>query len=1117
MRIVSVTLVCWMICVGAWAQAVSTGQITGVVRDSSGLAVPGAEVKVTQTATGLVRTAITEAAGEYVLPNLPVGPYQLEVTKEGFAKYVQTGIVLQVASNPTVEVTLRVGAVSEQVQVEANATMVETQATGVGSVIENQRILEMPLNGRNAADLVFFAGPVVQAGLSSSRSWQGQAGGEGFSVAGGTTWGTTFMLDGAMHNDPYDNFNLPLPFPDALQEFKVETSALTAQNGVHSGASVNAVIKSGTNEFHGDVFEFIRNGALNARNFFAPTRDTLKRNQYGGTVGGPILKNKLFFFGAYQGTRTRSDPATQFAFVPTQDMLNGDFSALASAACQGQQVNLTDKVPQSRKPIQFINNRILPSDIDPVAVNIAKKLPTADNPCGRVPYGTISAPNEYQLVGRTDYQKSAKHTIFGRYMATAYTQPVPYTLNPNNVLVTTIGGRDNLAQSVTLGDTYLVGSNMVNSFRAAFNRTAIQRSSVNDFGPEDVGVQGVYNYTPHQMLLTVTGAFTVGSGTESNSNFRGSTYQLGDDVSWIRGSHQFAFGGESAMWNSASYANVRSPGAYTFNGNATGLALVDFLTGKLQQLDQAAPNTLFTRQWYLGAFAQDTWRISQRLTLNYGVRWEPWFPTIVTNAAIYNYDLNRFINGVKSTVYKNAPAGMYWPGDPGFPGNKGIFNRLSNFGPRVGLAWDPKGDGRMTIRASYGLGYDFANGQFYINATIAPPFGDETRTSFGPGGLDNPWQGIPGGNPFPLSFDRNNALFVPFGPYLSTNPHQKNTAVHQWNFTVQKQIGTPWLATASYIGNETSHLVVTIPENPAVYIPGSTLNNLNARRLANLIRPSDGQLLGFVDGYDDGATMHYHALSLSLQRRLARNVSAQANYIWSHCITPDRYGHGGGTVNVANTILDPSNMNYDKGDCTWDRRHIFNLSVVAQTPKFATAMIRHLASGWQAALAVRYQSAIRLTVTDTADTSLNAVANQRPNLVMADPYAPNKGGPCPSKAPCVSWLNVKAFALPVEGTLGNMSPGEITGPSFSDISMSLSRTFQLRERLRMDIRGDAFNLPNSMRPGGTNPSQGNFIQPVNVTSAAGAGTTGAYGTSIFGTITNAFDPRILQFSLKFIF
>ena len=265
-----------------WAQA--TSQIQGTVQDASGAAVPGTQVKATQTETGATRTATSAADGTYVLPNLPLGPYRLEVTKQGFSSYVQTGIVLQVGVNPTVDVALKVGNVTESVQVDAAATLVETQATGVGQVLENQRIVELPLNGRNTADLVFLAGAAVQLtganGVSSSRSWQGPSSqGEGLAVAGGAPYGTTYMLDGAMHNNPYDNFNLPLPFPDALQEFKVETSALTAQNGVHSGASASFVTKSGTNGIHGDAFEFVRNAKFNARNFFDPKRSSIKRNQ----------------------------------------------------------------------------------------------------------------------------------------------------------------------------------------------------------------------------------------------------------------------------------------------------------------------------------------------------------------------------------------------------------------------------------------------------------------------------------------------------------------------------------------------------------------------------------------------------------------------------------------------------------------------------------------------------------------------------------------------------------------------------------------------------------------------------------------------------------------------
>ena len=340
------TAICLFTCAAAWAQDVSTSQIKGTVQDPSGAAVPGAQVKVTQTDTGATRSAVTEADGSYVLTSLPIGPYRMEVTKTGFSKYVQSGIVLQIASNPTIEVSLRVGAVTEQIQVEANTTMVETQSSGVGSVVDIKRVLDLPLIGRNVQDLITTMGAAASGSDGAQLSARNYPGIQAFSVAGGLATGTSYTLDGSMHNDVYTNSTLPLPFPDALQEFKVETSALPAQYGMHSGAAVNAVTKSGTNQYHGDLFEFVRNYKFNAKQRFATSRDSLKRNQWGGTVGGPILRSKLFFFAGYQQTDTRQSPSSTVTFVPTPDMLQGDFSTFASATsaggCQPAAVTLKD-------------------------------------------------------------------------------------------------------------------------------------------------------------------------------------------------------------------------------------------------------------------------------------------------------------------------------------------------------------------------------------------------------------------------------------------------------------------------------------------------------------------------------------------------------------------------------------------------------------------------------------------------------------------------------------------------------------------------------------------------------------------------------------------------------
>src|SRR6202140_630859 len=343
-------------CGALWGQAASTAQINGTVRDASGLGVPDASIKATQTATGLARTANSGPDGAYVFTNLPIGPYLLEVAKDGFSKYAQSGILLQIDSNPTIDAALKVGSVSEQVLVQADAAMVETHSTGVGQVVDAQRVIELPLNGRNATDLVFLAGmaPIGGSGfLNSVRNYPTVM----ISVTGGVGNMETFALDGANHNDAYNGLNLPLPFPDALQEFKVETSALPAQYGLHSTAAVNAVTKSGTNQFHGDLFEFLRNGDLNARDYFAPTRDSLKRNQFGGTIGGPVKKDKIFFFLGYQSTTQRSAPNSTIIFVPTAAMMAVNFTQVTAPSCNGGH-QITLNAP-------FQNNMISPNLFSP--------------------------------------------------------------------------------------------------------------------------------------------------------------------------------------------------------------------------------------------------------------------------------------------------------------------------------------------------------------------------------------------------------------------------------------------------------------------------------------------------------------------------------------------------------------------------------------------------------------------------------------------------------------------------------------------------------------------------------------------------------------------------------
>src|SRR5437870_790216 len=414
--------------VDVWAQA--TAQISGSVRDQSGAVLPGAEVTATQTDTGIARSTVTNGAGSYVLCNLPLGPYKLEAALPGFRTFVQTGIVLQVNSSPVVNPSLEVGQVNEQVEVQANAALVETRNVGVGQVIEQQRILELPLNGRQVTDLITLSGAAVTTNVSTGRLFNDLP---YISVGGGVPFGVDYSLDGANHMNFLIGTTMPMPFPDATQEFKVEFTGLSAQRG--NSAAVAVVTKSGTNEFHGDLFEFLRNDLFNATEYFAAidprtgnkVKSTLKRNQFGGTVGGPIVKNKVFFFGAYQRTTLRSDPANVQNFIPTPAMLSGDWTAFTSAACNAG-------VARSlRTP--FANNRIDPTQYSKAAVYIANKILASQsappNDCGLVTVGAPVQRNDNVYVGKVDYQKSPKHSLFGRVLVNSQFQPDSSKLTAN--------------------------------------------------------------------------------------------------------------------------------------------------------------------------------------------------------------------------------------------------------------------------------------------------------------------------------------------------------------------------------------------------------------------------------------------------------------------------------------------------------------------------------------------------------------------------------------------------------------------------------------------------------------------------------------------------------------
>ena len=1075
-------------------QAVASAQISGVVVDSSGAAVPGAKIIATQTETHLARTTVSGADGAYVLPSLPVGPYHLEAQASGFTTYVQTGIRLEVSNEVTVNVTLRVGEIKQQVEVSSNASMVETQTTSVAQVIDQRSVVDLPLNGRQATQLIMLSGGANDVGPANGYSdLQGSKNyfsADSISVAGGQADGTNYLLDGGEHMDTFSNVNLPFPFPDAIQEFSVQTSSLTARYGVHPGAVVNAVTKSGTNEWHGDAFEFVRNGNFNARDFFAPTTDSLKRNQFGGTVGAPIKKDKIFGFFGVQGTTIRTAPPSSITHVPTSAALGGDFSTLLSAGCQSSGVARTITDPTNGQP--FAGNVIPTSRFNEQALNILKYVPTSGNPCGELTFAIPEPQREEQYIGRVDWNQSAKHNLFGRYFFADYRSPASFN---KNLLVTTQRGVLDRAQSATIGDTYSINATTVNSAHVTYTRLAITRGpALDDINFSDVGVN---MYSPVNFLnLGISGYFNAGCGTCAPALFDQNSYQLADDIDMIRGRHHFSFGADWVHMQFNYRNNVVANGTFNFNGQFTGDALADFLLGVPDSFVQGNVQPFDGRQNYVGAYVHDAIRLTKRLNVQLGLRWEPYLAAREKFKRMQHFNETAYAAGEKTSQYVNAPPGLFFPGDPGEPSGY-TFSRPWMFEPRVGVAWDPKGDGRQTIRAGFGLFYDTMPTAYQEDQTGDAPWASQVSLPSPSGGLTNPWQGYPGGNPFPSpSPPSANQVFPAEVQYYNYPLHARPTSVYQWNLSYERQLANNWLVSATYIGNKSSHIWSGEDVNPAVYMPGtcsgapcSTTSNTNQRRVLSLINPVAGALISDIFQADDGANADYNGLLVKAEHRFSNHYTMIANYTYSHCISEaDFSGDLGGAY-----TQNPYNRNGERGNCGFDLRQIFNLSFVVESPHFSNVWTNRLLGNWKLAPIFSIHSGLWFTVITGLDNSLTGVGNDRPNVV-ANPYVRN--------LQTQQWLNPAAFVASPVGTYGNLGSDAIAGPAYFDIDAAVTRSFAVREKQRLELRFEFFNLTNHVN---FNVSANNGALDNNIQDAT------------FGEIFSDVAPRILQFAVKYTF
>jgi hypothetical protein len=1096
----------------ARAQQVAVAEIDGYVTDPSGQAIAGAQVKVTDMDRGTVHTATTDTTGRYSFPNLSIGNYQLEVSSPGFKGFVQKGIQLEVASNPQINVHMEIGAVTESVQVNANASQVETKENSIAQVVDGQSLVDLPLNGRNPASLLSMTGfstsvMTLNGGdLTGSKNIQGSNGSGQYSIAGGAANGVNFLLDGGDNNDAFSNVNLPIPFPDAVQEFSVQASGLPAQYGLHPGGVVNIVTKSGANSFHGDLFEFLRNGDLNARTkgtiISQPIRDSLKRNQFGGTAGGRIIKDKLFFFGGYQGTRQRSDPATSTSYTPTAATLAGNFSVVDGAKSNGGCLS-TAKQLKDMNGNPYPNNQIPVSTFDPAGLKLASTyFPTSANPCGTYLWGAPANNPDDQWIGRVDYNISSKQIFFGRYYLYDYLA-LPIFAN-SNALTTGAPGNWDKSQTMTVGDTYTVSASSVNSFHATFDRRRDNRASALDLpSPNSLGVN-MFDNTANYTQLSVSGysggGFAIGCGTCALANFDINTYQLADDFSIIRGKHQIGFGFDGRKDQFNSYNNQQSNGQFTFNGSTTGDGLADLLIGRFSGLTDGNVISDYMRQTVIAAYVQDAFHATPHFTINIGVRWEPSSPAYDKYGRGNQFSWPLFSQGWHSPAYPNTPAGLIFSTDSAQDpyGKAFTASHWATFSPRLGLVWDPKGDGKQTLRASFNLMHDTTE-LFYPErwTTNSPYVSSIALTS---GQFSSPFSAYTlngkTGDPFPGA-----AVFPTQGTYVTIPGNMPVTSEMQWNLSYQRQIAANWVIKANYMGNAGRHILGSVDINQAVPnapVPGGAApatGNDNQRRPTYLDNPTTGQYYSEIQQSDPGGNSEYHGLNLSIQRHFAGHYTILSNYAWSHCVSSwDFAGELAGTV-YENSL---NRAEGERGNCGFDHRQVFNTTLVASSPGLGSGAAKFVTKDWQVSPNISFFTGNPIQLSDGKDISLTGQNLDRPYVV-----SPTTVHTVTANDPSY-WFNPAAFQCAgsnaactvFSGQFGNLGRNAIYGPGQINFDMALSRRFTVRERWKLELRADFFNIMN----------HGNWNNP-----------TTTITSSTFGEVTSFSTPRQIQMAMKLYF
>jgi hypothetical protein len=854
-----------------------------------------------------------------------------------------------------------------------------------------------------------------------------------------------------------------MPNPDALQEFSVQTNSFSAEYGRNVGAIVNAVTRAGTNQYHGLGFGYFRHYNMNATNFFTPgVSDGLKRAQYGGTFGGPIAKNRTFFFASYQGTNERRLPTTRSSLVPSAAMRNGDFSAIPRAL----------RNPFTGQP--FPNNQVPTSLFTPAAVTIVNDWLPLPNPQGTdnpltLRFQQPTQGDDHQWLGRVDHTFTDKHRLYGRFWVSRASTP-PVLLDGN--ILSSAFGRTWQNTVVSVNDTLILSPNLLNNLVVTFNRTNNYNFQIYPPDYSTLGIN-VYNDDTPQWFFNVGGYFGINSG--DTNTFLRNEFQIVDTVRWTSGHHEIATGIDYSYGQGDIVNNFRANGRFTFSNAApfSGDSLVDFYLGKFSNFQQAIGEYKNTRMHFLATFIQDTIRLNSQLTLNLGLRWDPFFPYTDKNNRLGCYRPEE-----KSQVYANAPVGAVYPGDAACS-DGGYSASWGDLGPRAGIAYDPFGDGRSSIRAGYGVYYDRPNTISTNSPANQGPFG--TLVTF-PGDTINsvadPYAGRV--NPFPadpFNVPPDVPFFLPHASF-SYDPNLRNGRLQSWNVTVEREILPSYLMRVGYAGSKGDRLAMGRELNAAVYAPGATTATTDQRRP---LFPN----YSTVTTIESTGRSIYHALQLTLDKRMSRNFSVLSSYTLS-----TNKDHAGEAKQTGVTQTNPYDLEFDWGYSNADRRHRWVTSFLWQLPgSFDNALADGLLGDWSLTGILALQSGVGLSVTSGVDNARSGTGGQRADI-SGDPELPSDR---PTEEKILQWFDPSVYSPNALGTFGNSERNGLRGPGAKNIDLGLHKTFETGGGTRLQFRIEAFNAFNWVNLGNPNTSR---------------------NSGNFGRITSAGSARVMQLALR---